>query len=426
MASLLLAHHLVQALLTREKISGTELAQVFDSITSLAQEPGCTLLGSITQLQQSNRNTQGILPAATLELLLIAWAANYRYLSKRYTQLLLSQSIVNRSRSLQQQEKRPLSQLIRCAQVIADDTWQGKDLSAIFSRLIRYRNVAQGMDLLAEVLWHQEQFDAANTHQTKLRPLPRKLLHAIRGWPYNDELLPKVVEALEKQTLLQQRIREQATELTKQRHLLSVKQALLLLGPEASRELILITHFEAHLTHPYIPLRQSLLHRRALLSQCLLLLCEQVKVSLPCHVDLLCYLWIYDCWYHPELSTQLRWKYQTSLVAPETITAWQPLQQPLLPTRALKLVDYWQLPSSLVPLLRMHSSLTNPVLVCARLAHIATELISNHGTNLPKAWENQVAPLLKAVGISWADFLFLQRKASYTLNTQCPLELIPL
>lgn len=426
MASFLLAHQLVQGLLTREKISASDLTQVISTISCLAREPDYTLLGCINEIQQRGANTQGILPAATFELLLIAWAAHYRYLSKRYTQLLLSQSIMNRARSLQQQDKRPLSQLIRCAQVIADDAWQGKDLRSIFTRLVRYRNVAQGVELLAEVLWYQEQFAAANTHQTKLRPLPRKLLHAIRGWPYNDELLPRVVEALEKQTLLQQRLREQATELTKQRRLLSVKQALLLLGPEASRELILITHFEAHLTHPYIPLRQALLHRRALLAQCLLLLCDQVKVSLPCHVDLLCYLWIYDCWYHPELSTQLRWKYQTSLIAPEAITTWQPLQQQLEPVRALKLVDYWQLPSSLVPLLRMHSSLTNPALVCARLAHIATELISHHGTELPKAWESQVEPLLKAVHLSWADFLHIQQHASHTLNAQCPLEIIPL
>src|SRR5690554_142813 len=425
MASLLLTHRLIQDLLAHEKIAREDLADVVDAVITLAREPSITLLGMIHELQQRSTTTQGPLPEATLELMLVAWSANYRYVSKRYLQLLLSQSVMSRAHALHNQGKRPLSQIIRCAQVVADEAWQGKELRTIFAKLSRYRNVAQGMDLLAEVLWYQEQFLEANTHH-KLRPLPRKLLHAIRGWPYNDDLLPKVVQALEKQALLQQRIREQATELTEQHRLISVKQALLLLGPEASRELILITHFEAHLTHPYIPLRQELLHRRALLSQCLQLLCDHVAISLPCHADLLCYLWLYDCWYHPELSTQLRWNYQSSDRLPDTLAMWQPLKQKLLPQRALKLVDYWQLPATLIPLLRMHNSLTNRLLVCARLAHIATDLISNHGAALPETGSEQIYPLLNAVGMSWHDFHDIQLRAAYKLQAQCPVEPIPL
>ncbi len=425
MASLLLTHRLVQDLLEQDGFSRAELADVIDAVTTLTREPGFTLLSSIHELKQRSLSTQGSLPEATLELMLIAWAAHYRYLSKRYTNLLLSQSFMNRVHSIHSRGKQPLSQIIRCAQVIANEAWLGKDLRTIFARLIRYRNVAQGTELLAEVLWHQQQFLEAST-QRAIRPLPRKLLHAIRGWPYNDELLPKVVEALEQQSLLQQRIREQATERTEQRHLLSVKQALLLLGPEASRELILITHFEAHLTHPYIPLRQELLHRRALLSQCLQLLCDRVGVTLPCHADLLCYLWLYDCWYHPELSTQARWRYQTSYTLPDTISSWQPLQQKLVPLRALKLIEYWQLSATLVPLMRMHDSLTNRLLVCSRLAHIATELIYTQGTALPEPWAKQVYTLLNALDLSWPDFHDIQLRAAYKLQAQCPVELIPL
>lgn len=426
MASLLLTHRLVQDHLVLENISQSQLAEVIHSITALAIKPSVTLYSAIEELKKRTESTQGVLPAATLELLLIAWAANYRSLSKRYKQQLLSQSFINRAKSLRQQDKLPLSQITRCARLIADDTWQGKPLANVFARLSRYRNVLFGMEIHAEVLLQQVQFAKNNTQQIKVRPLPRKLLQAIRHWPLNDEVFPKVVSALEQQPFLKLRIQEQATERTQQRRLLSVKQALLLLGPEASRELLLITHFEAHLTHLYIPLRQELLHRRALLSQCLQLLCEHFAIHLPCHADLLSYLLVYDCWYHPNLSTQLRWGYALSTKAPESTAAWQPLQRPLAPLRALKLVDYWQLPTSLVSLINKPTHSTDPLSICVRLAHIATALISDHGAELPRSWQPQVNPLLKAIGLSWSNFHQLQLRASYKVEAQCPLEAIPL
>lgn len=418
-------HELIQHLLLQEQIAREDLADVIAAINTLCHETSITLSHAISELKSLSSQSQGPLPAATVELMLITWAAHLGYFSKRYTQLLLSQSLLNRAHSLQNQGKHPLSQIIRCAQVIADNTWQGQDLHKTFFRLAHYRHIRQGMELLAEVLWHQTQFLEVGTHQ-KLRPLPRKLLQAIRDWPYNDALFPRVVQALERHTFLQQRICEQATKLTEQHRLLSVKQALLLLGPEASRELILITHFETHLTHPYIPLRQELLQRRALLSQCLQLLCDQIDVSLPCHADLISYLWIYDCWYQPELSTQLRWNYQPHKQIPDSVDKWQTLQQNFGAHRALKLVEYWQLPATLVPLLRMHHSLTNRLLVCSRLAHIATSLISDYGAVLPPAWSEQVASLLNAIGLSWYDFHNIQLRATYKLQAQCPLEPIPL
>lgn len=423
--TLIATHKQIQAALEQDHITRESLADVVQSIEELAKQPELILMGVIAELKAFESNQPSIYPQATIELLLLAWAIQFRFMSKRYAHLLLSQSIMSLLHSVHHKPKQPQSQLIRCAHVLASEQWQEKPLATTLARLVRYRNVEQGTNLLAEVLWYQQQFLETNTDH-HLRPLPRKLLSAIRSWPYNDDLFEKVLSALETQHVLSHRVREHATAQTNQHRLLSLKESLLLLGPEQSREVILVTHFATHLTWPYMPLRLELLMRRVVLADMLRRLASHCRIELPCDAELLSYLWIYDAWYHSELSTQQQWQYETQTFAPERVGEWQSLKTKLTSQRALKLAEYWQLPATTLPLLRMHKSESNRAILCARLAHIAAALICEHALNAPKTWQARIETLQKALQLSSQDFQKLLQASAFEQSVQCPIQVLPL
>jgi len=424
-SALLNTHTRIQQTLENAQITRQQLADIVADVEQLALHAPCTLAAALLELKQLPQTQRGVCPAATLELLLLAWSIHFRHVSKRYAQLLLSQSLISRMHSVQGEPKFPRSQLIRCARVVADDAWQGKALANSFARLVRYRNIEAGVQVMAESLWYQNQFLESYTDH-KIRPLPHKLLHAIRSWPYNDSLFEKVLTALAAQPLLSRNVRDHATLQTEQKRRLSLKESLLLLGPEQSREVILITHFATHLTWPFIPLRAELLARRTTLAFLTKALAEHCQLALPCDADLLSYLWIYDAWFHADLSIQQHWQYQAQQSVPESVSRWQPCKTLMNHQRALKLAEYWQLPAATIPLLKMHVHENNRTLVCARIAHIATAVLHEYALSIPTAWQPRLTALCRAIQLPETQLYALLEQAAQALNIECPYQLLPL
>lgn len=464
MASLAHTYALYEALLQNKQLNPEQLQECVQRALVLTREPHVNVLNCYQQLKQLPADKSPV-AIALFAVLLLAWSCQQRQTSTAYRQLLLTQCLLSHLPCSPAPHYKT-SQLIRCAQHLTQALWQGLPLAQIFSRFSRYPLLQQGMEILAQVMlpFLQEQ---AEPIVKKLRPFPRKLLIAIRDWPENDILLPKIITALEQQEQLQQRIRVQATAFTEQHRLLSVKQALLLLGPEASRELMLITHFEAHLTYVYMPLRQDFLERRRLLAFSLKKLAERLEIVLPCHADLLSYLLVIDAWYHPELSQQLYWCYPSAQNSahmqasppttlrsnskdqqqklPDTLAHWQPIQQPFKPLRALKLIDYWQLPPILEALLTAATSdptkvptkaqpqkpdANNKLTLLLRLALLTSCLLLQEGdltVEQPTAsWQKAITQLLPPLDITWQDFQQLQHQLVQHLHPYCPYEPLPL
>ncbi|CUS49291.1 MAG: hypothetical protein HLUCCO02_04575 [Idiomarinaceae bacterium HL-53] len=424
MSPLLSLHQALQQFLAKHE-QALPLNELIQQVLDTANEDSLTLLACLEILRASPKE-QGAMPWLTLELLLIAWSAQYRQLSKRYTLSLISQCLVSRQRSLGGKTSRPLSQIIRVSQVLGESLWEGESLGRSLGKLTRYRYLAQGLELVAQVVHYQVQFLESAPHH-KLRPLPRKLLIAIRTWPENDEVFPKLVAALEQQSALSFRIREQATAQTDQHKLLSLKQALLWLGPERSRELVLVTHFETHLNWPYFPLRDALLVRRALLASFIEGLQVSLNVELPCHPDLLSYLWIYDCWYQSDWNTYITWNRKYSVhQLPLQPLDWQPVRRKARSERATKLAEYWRLPSTLKQILLLNQAPDNKRVALTELAVIMTALAFEHGGELPSQWSNEIALRMNTLGITWREVRELMNYVSTTQHAYCPFEPIPL
>ncbi|MCC5856267.1 MAG: hypothetical protein JJU10_11415 [Idiomarina sp.] len=425
MDSVLGAHVSLQTLLSKSVLQVSDANSAAQAFMTLADDPELTVALLFNQLKALPREQQGIAPAQSLELLLLAMCLRLRGFSKRYGVKLLVQSTLTRHQRLQGQKQHSPSQLIRCTNLIADSLFEGKPLFRIFARLARYPSLTQGTEIAAELLLKQQE-----THENpagqRVRPLPGKLLAAIGAWPQQDELLPKVVTALESQPLLSHHLCEHATAITGQRHALTVKQALLLLGPLRSRELILISHFETQLTAPYFPLRKQLLLRRQLVARILERLCDETGVVLPAHPELLTYLWVYDCWFQPEWTTSLRWQSPASKTLPDTVKSWQRTKQPLSATRALKLTDYWGLPSALSSLVKLFDNSSNRAFTCCRLAIAGGYIAYQSSSELPVAWREQLDARLEVIGLPLARYLQILESEMQELHCYSPYEQIPL
>ena len=347
-------------------------------------------------------------------------------MSKRYTLSLLSQVILSRYKGASGDFRRPPSQIVRVAQVTVESLWNGSSLGRALAKLTRYKNLSEGLELVSQLVHYQLQF-LESAPIKSVKPLPRKLLVAIRNWPENDEVFPKVIQALESHPSLSDRLREQATAQTEQTHLLGLKQSLLWLGPERSRELILVSHFETHLSYPYFPLREPLLVLRTFLSRVLESLLELVNVDMPCHPDLLSYLWVYDCWYHPNWTTQVHWKplpkKSNARVKP---TDWQTMPKKPNLHRAMKLAEYWRLSPRLVNFLAQPEQSSNRLAVLCQLSAMAALIMYEKGGDVPSDWQHTLSEYLSALGVSWTELNDVMHTSAHNYGLYCPFEPIPL
>lgn len=423
MPSFIETHATIQRLITQNNISAASLSAAVRDVLSLIQQPALTLEACIHELNSRSEATKGAQPSFTLTMLLLGWAGIHKPIATAYLHKLMLHAFV-RQRQPKTTPELP-SQLLYCAHIIAKQRLQGVPLHSVMARLRKQSEMASGCELIAQVLLQQMDSAEQTAHRRRLRPLPRAFLQAVRDWPENEALLIKVIQVLEQHPVLQQRLRQQATLHTAQRRLLPLKQALLLLGPEASRELILITHFETHLTAPEFPLRAEVLKRRELLTHCFQTLTNETKVSTPCHPDLMSFFWVYDVWFHASATTQTVWQQPTTEHFPDTVAGWLASMKGDSHERALKLLDYWQMPTELADLLTLKNSQCK-LQACARLAHVTCSIIIDYAGEVPDVWQRQLDTLLATTHIKPSSFNSLLLQIAHTKQAHCVFQPLPL
>ncbi|RUO44374.1 hypothetical protein CWE15_04150 [Aliidiomarina taiwanensis] len=423
MPSFIQTHANIQRLLSQTDISSAALSAVVRDILALAQQPEFTFEDCLSELKKRGEQAQGPQPSVTLQLLLIAWAGRHKPLVTAYLHKLMLQALVQQ-RPTQTGQILP-SQVLYCAGVIAKQRYEGTPLRTIFAQLREQSTQAEGRELIAQVLRQQATPTQDAPPPLRLKPLPQRFLQAVRDWPDNELLLDKVIHVVNQHPILQQRLCHQATLHTQQRRLLTTKQALLLLGPEASRELLLTSHFEAHLTAPRFPLRRHILQRRSQLAGCLQGLCRSASIQLPCTPELLSYLWVYDLWFHGAFTTQLAWQPPAGEQAPSRVALWVPWLQNVSSARALKLIDYWQMPTELAEIL-MGTHTNQALLACIQLAHVGSILVSDYGNDLPHAWQPQLTAWCRTVGISLSHYQSLLWQLAQDQRAHSPFQPLPL
>lgn len=215
--------------------------------------------------------------------------------------------------------------------------------------------------------------------QRHTQPVPASLMLALLQWPQHDNLLPKVISRIQALPALSDALSRQATLYTPQGKTLDVKSALLLLGPQRSRELVLLAHFETSLIQPVFPLRQDLLERRRLIVQCLYLFEQRYGVVWPVRRELLGYLLIYDAWRAPAWAKAVSWQpsRQRNLCTLDSWLGFAPRHQHRVASR---LVKYWQLPAELSKLMRLQHS--DKQLNAALALSIASVSVLNAGIDI--------------------------------------------
>ena len=186
------------------------------------------------------------------------------------------------------------------------------------------------------------------------RPTQPGLLRALLRWPDNDVLLQRVLSALNSQPSVSLAFRRYATSYTKQQKLLDLKASLLLLGPQRSREMVLLAHFETKLVQPVFPLKPDLLQRYQLMRHMLTLLTARLNATLPVRPELVAYLLIYDAWRAPEWLVASAWKPANNFPV-YRVDHWLHCERPHQHRVAKRLCEYWRLPKQLGPLLTLES-----------------------------------------------------------------------
>ncbi|MGX5914366.1 hypothetical protein ACR0ST_06485 [Aliidiomarina sp. Khilg15.8] len=313
-------------------------------------------------------------------------------------------------RSMQAAQSSTLGPLARCCLLIAKKNAQGSSTHQTLTRLAQRPAYTDCAELISRALLHQQDPQAWPPPQST-NPLPAKLLRALLHWPDKPGLLERVLHILAHQPALSSTLCQQATAYTPQGKQLGLKQSLLLLGPQRSRELLLLSHFESSLTQPYFPLRSALLQRRRLINQVLLQLQSDIDLELPCRIELLTYLLIYDAWRNPAWCVATRWK--TMPEAPVfSLARWLPSARPLQGRTAGRLVQYWQLHPHIQSLISS-SSASSPAAAALQLAVAATD-------PAPQAHLDALQPALQQCKLSPADYDQLIEQAKYQVHDHCP------
>lgn len=243
----------------------------------------------------------------------------------------------------------------------------GQSDADILARLARRKVLAKPAELIARALLNLTVLDAVrqqpdpDTEVTlpypliaEQRPAQPSLLRALLHWPDNDRLFRRVLTNLTSQPALSQTLCRYATAYTPQGKLLDLKHALLLLGPQRSRELVLLAHFESSLIQPVFPLKADILQRYRLIQHVLNRLSTQFSIELPVRCELLAYLLIYDAWRSPEWVTTTRWQ-TDSKISICRVDHWLKVSRPHQHRIAKRLCQYWRLPGSVAFALDMQT-----------------------------------------------------------------------
>lgn len=261
--------------------------------------------------------------------------------------------------ALREQRHADLNHLARCCVYYARKHAQGRSDPDILSRLTRRKVLAKPAELIGRALVnlsvlehtrHEAELDAEVNLPyplaTELQPAQPSLLRALLHWPESDALFRKVIASLSKQPALSQTLRRYATAYTPQGKLLDLKHALLLLGPQRSRELVLLAHFESSLVQPMFPLRADILQRYQLIQHMLNLLSTHFAIELPVRCELLAYLLIYDAWRSPEWVTATGWQPDPSISICR-VDHWLKVKRPHQHRIAKRLCQYWRMPKTI-------------------------------------------------------------------------------
>lgn len=222
------------------------------------------------------------------------------------------------------------------------------------SQLTLHPLYQRAAETLARVIFNYQQYDALEPSHLPYPPLsasvlPATLVRALLTWPEDDTRLVQAIQALQQRPRLAETLCLYATSYTQQRHAVPLKTALLLIGPQRSRELTLLAHLESTLFCQQFPLRHALLERRRLLSHVIQSLALRSNVQLPCRAELLSSLMLVDAWRHPRWTNAADWQ-EDPRHPINNINRWLYSPTPLHTSLAARLCQYWQLPSSLYEL----------------------------------------------------------------------------
>ncbi|MCC5879429.1 MAG: hypothetical protein JJU03_06020 [Idiomarina sp.] len=185
-----------------------------------------------------------------------------------------------------------------------------------------------------------------------IRPVPASLMRALLQWPDNDKLFNQALGMLQRQPALASLVCRYATAYTPQGKQLELKPSLLLLGPQRSRELVLLAHFESNLSKPVFPLRATLLKRRTLIQHALHRLAQTFAVALPGRAELIAWLVVYDAWRSPRWTSRAQ-LHSDSQQPPWRVAGWLGNTSPADHRVALRLCQYWRMPQALSDALRL-------------------------------------------------------------------------
>ena len=299
--------------------------------------------------------------------------------------------------ALQHNHQQQLNYLARACQYFARQRVKGRSPDYILARLVNHPALTVAAELITQALLNLQvlaQVRERPHHKraalvelpfpllAEHRPTQPGLLRALLRWPDNDGLLPSILATLAKQPVLSLTLRRYATNYTKQQKLLELKPALLLLGPQRSRELVLLAQFETLLLQPVFPLKPDLLQRHQLIHHMLALLAARFNVSLPARSELLAYLLIYDAWRSPEWLIAGAWSVSDNFPV-YRVEHWLHTAQPHHHRVAARLCDYWQLPKETCSLLTLNAQDTRlNAIVGLSIAAVDVVQRGIHGVNV--------------------------------------------
>ncbi|RUO32056.1 hypothetical protein CWE12_03450 [Aliidiomarina sedimenti] len=339
----------------------------------------------------------------------------------------------------QGRQQQQLSHLAKACLLMAKKAEQGFHPEQVLARLARHTQYQFAAEFIARAYLNDQYGDEysaaceASEDEDELpplqlpysltddvKPMPASLVRALINWPQKDALFKQVVAMLEQQSALSQLLCRYATAYTPQGHVLGLKQSLLLTGPQRSRELVLLSHFESSLTRPQFPLRKSLLTRRQLITQMLFMFEEQQQIEFPCRVELLSWLVVYDAWRNPAWTGHRHWR-RDSGAKPWRLQRWLRSSRTYTHRVATRLCQYWQLPSAL-PGLLLTEKPTNSLQAALALSIASVEwleLLADQSSHQSLVRELQPA-LALLNGFDHHDYHQLVHQAAWACGYHCP------
>ena len=317
---------------------------------------------------------------------------------------------------LGQRRQSQLNTLARCCALLGKQRHNKHQITATLARFAHHHHFKQAAEYISRALINQQYLreqrqrppamDEAETEwqlpfvlHDDIKPVPATLMRALLKWPQNDKLFEQALHTLQQQPALTNLLCRYATAHTPQGRQLELKPSLLLLGPERSRELVLLAHFESNLSKPIFPLRATLLKRRTLIQQSLHQLASAFSVRLPCRAELIAYLLVYDAWRSP------RWTTATKLVdtrsQPWRVNSWIGAREGAADHRiGLRLCHYWRMPQDLSLAIQLqHPDAKVNAIIALSIASVAALSASSdiHTTNAENHAHAALSPWLSVL-----------------------------